>query len=307
MTAAGVLKTTVRDIGPAVVREPSREGGAQTSSSTGGPTWVRPSSKEADPAQKVAPDRKTLGVVTRVTAGGILRTVVIDTLVGSEATGFTWTRRAKESGMTSWAGDSSRTTQEVAPPRMSVAPPRMSVAPPRMSVAPPRISVGPAPEVDPVVTKSAVQPTEGGVMSRLFADGDSGGGRAEPVGHMSAMATTAEAGPMTRGQMSAQSRQELSTFISTAVLPKTNRVYEKEWESFKVFVKKERKCYSSSKQCQSSTPLSGSHYRSNQEKKFHSIPTLSKLISIKTPMFCGPSSERLISRLFMALVSELLS
>jgi hypothetical protein len=86
MTAAGVLKTTVRDTGRAVVREPSREGGAQTSSSTGGPTWVRPSSMEADPAQRVAPDRKTLGVVTRVTAGGmimIVRTVVIDTLVGS--------------------------------------------------------------------------------------------------------------------------------------------------------------------------------------------------------------------------------
>jgi hypothetical protein len=90
-----------------------------------------------------------------------------------------------------------------------------------------------------VVTKSAVQPTEGGVMSRLFADGDSVGGRAGPVGHMSAMATTVEAGPMTRGQMSAQSRQEVSTFTSTAVLPKTNRVYEKEWESFKAFVKKE--------------------------------------------------------------------
>jgi hypothetical protein len=53
------------------------------------------------------------------------------------------------------------------------------------------------------------------------------------------MATTVEAGPMTRGQMSAQSRQKVSTFISTAVLPKTNRVYEKEWESFKAFVKKE--------------------------------------------------------------------
>jgi hypothetical protein len=46
-------------------------------------------------------------------------------------------------------------------------------------------------------------------------------------------------GPMTRGQMSVQSRQELSTFILTAVLPKTNRVYEKEWDSFKAFVIKE--------------------------------------------------------------------
>jgi hypothetical protein len=45
--------------------------------------------------------------------------------------------------------------------------------------------------------------------------------------------------PTTRSQMSSRSRQELSTFISTAVLPKTNRVYEKEWEAFKAFVKKE--------------------------------------------------------------------
>jgi hypothetical protein len=45
--------------------------------------------------------------------------------------------------------------------------------------------------------------------------------------------------PVTRGSMSAQSRQQLSTFISTAVLPKTNRVYEKEWTSFLTFVKTE--------------------------------------------------------------------
>jgi hypothetical protein len=146
MTAAGVLKTTVRDTGPAVFRKPSREGGAQTSSSNGGPTWVKIASMEADPAQRVAPDRKTLGVVTRVTTEGVLRTVVIDTLVGSQATGFTWTRRAKESGMTSWAGDSSRTAHEVTPTVTKI------VAPPRMSVAPPRMSVRSAPEVAPVVT-----------------------------------------------------------------------------------------------------------------------------------------------------------
>jgi hypothetical protein len=73
----------------------------------------------------------------------------------------------------------------------------------------------------------------------LFADSDAVGERAVPTSDMSAVATTAEAGPMTRGQMSAQSRQELSTFISTVVLPKTNGVYEKEWESFKAFVKEE--------------------------------------------------------------------
>jgi hypothetical protein len=42
-----------------------------------------------------------------------------------------------------------------------------------------------------------------------------------------------------RGTMSAQRRQKLSTFISTAVLPKTKLVYEKEWVLFQVFVKTE--------------------------------------------------------------------
>jgi hypothetical protein len=45
--------------------------------------------------------------------------------------------------------------------------------------------------------------------------------------------------PVTGGPTSVQSRHELSTFISTAVLPKTNRVYEKEWAAFKAFVNKE--------------------------------------------------------------------
>jgi hypothetical protein len=33
-------------------------------------------------------------VVTRVTAGGVVKTFMVDTLVGNETTGFTWTRRA---------------------------------------------------------------------------------------------------------------------------------------------------------------------------------------------------------------------
>jgi hypothetical protein len=48
--------------------------------------------------------------------------------------------------MTSWAGDSSRTAQEVTPTVTKIA------APPRMSVAPPRMSVRPALEVAPVMT-----------------------------------------------------------------------------------------------------------------------------------------------------------
>jgi hypothetical protein len=39
--------------------------------------------------------------------------------------------------------------------------------------------------------------------------------------------------------MSAQSRQDLFAFTSTSVLPKTNRLYKKEWVVFKNFVKEE--------------------------------------------------------------------
>jgi hypothetical protein len=41
------------------------------------------------------------------------------------------------------------------------------------------------------------------------------------------------------GFLSLRSRQDLSSFIATAILPKTNRVYEKEWGQFQSFVKEE--------------------------------------------------------------------
>ena len=41
------------------------------------------------------------------------------------------------------------------------------------------------------------------------------------------------------GFLSLRSRQDLSSFIATAILPKTNRVYEKEWTQFQNFVKEE--------------------------------------------------------------------
>jgi hypothetical protein len=64
-----------------------------------------------------------------------------------------------------------------------------------------------------------------------------------PTGHADPVSTATEGPdggavpPIAKGLMSVQSRRALSTFMSTAVLPKTNRVYEKEWESFKAFVK----------------------------------------------------------------------
>ena len=43
----------------------------------------------------------------------------------------------------------------------------------------------------------------------------------------------------TGGTMSSQSREELSVFISTSVLPQTGRVYDKEWAAWVEFVKEE--------------------------------------------------------------------
>ena len=45
--------------------------------------------------------------------------------------------------------------------------------------------------------------------------------------------------PITRSVFSVQSRHDSSTFMSISVLPKTNRVYSKEWRSWKTFVKAE--------------------------------------------------------------------
>jgi hypothetical protein len=85
--------TTVRDIEPAIVRSRSREEGSQTSSSTRGPTWVRPTGANAVPRSGVTQDRGAPGVVTKVTAEGALKTFMVDALIGNETTGYTWTMR----------------------------------------------------------------------------------------------------------------------------------------------------------------------------------------------------------------------
>jgi hypothetical protein len=45
--------------------------------------------------------------------------------------------------------------------------------------------------------------------------------------------------PITGGVLSAQNRQDLSTFMSTSVLPNTNRVYANEWREWTIFIKTE--------------------------------------------------------------------
>jgi hypothetical protein len=79
VTAAGTLMTAVRDIEPAIVRSQPLEEVSQTSSPTGGPTWIRPASTNSVPRSGATQDRRIPGVVTRVTAGGVLKTFMVDT------------------------------------------------------------------------------------------------------------------------------------------------------------------------------------------------------------------------------------
>ena len=67
-----------------------------------------------------------------------------------------------------------------------------------------------------------------------------------PNGAVTIRAATGGPGPIitkidveTRGTMSSQSRDELSVFISTSVLPQTGRVYDKKWGAWVEFVKEE--------------------------------------------------------------------
>jgi hypothetical protein len=222
VTAAGTLVTTVRDIEPAMVRSQPLEEVSQTLSSTGGPTWIRPAGMNSAPRSGATQDRRVPGVVTRVTAGGVLKMFMVDTLVGNETTGYTWTRRAV--GV--------RPAQQVIP---VVA---RSVARPRAILGTVREGVPVAPQGEGPSTAEEIGVISGVVdmaVSEPDIPASSLGESITTVGVPEGEATS----PTTRSQMSARSRQELSNFISTAVLPKTNRVYEKEWEAFKAFVKKE--------------------------------------------------------------------
>jgi hypothetical protein len=228
MTAAGVLRTTLLDTGRDVVGDRSQgggaqtssstggpvwvkpdwghaqEGGAKTSSSTGGPTWVGPVSANAGPMQRAAPGRRAPELLTRVTAAGVLRTVVIDTLVGSEATGYSWIRRVKENGATSGAGASSGTgPQEVSP---------MAAR----SVEPAGAYRTTAPETAPAVNDLAAPLNRGGAANSLGATSTEGNVRVLPTGHADPVSTATEGPdggadpPIAKGQMSVQSRRALS-------------------------------------------------------------------------------------------------
>jgi hypothetical protein len=75
------------------------------------------------PTQEAVPARKVQGVITAVKAEGVLKTVAVDTVTGSSTGGHSWTRRVAGSEKSFWAGESSRTVQEVTPRvTMSAAP-----------------------------------------------------------------------------------------------------------------------------------------------------------------------------------------
>jgi hypothetical protein len=208
VTAAGVLETTVRDTTSVAVSRLPREERAQTSSSTGGPTWVKPAGRDATQTQEAIQARKPQGVITVVTAEGLLKTVAVNTVAGGSTVGYSWTRPATGIENRPWAGESLGTVQEVTP---------------RAITTPAALEIG------------------AGVRGIAIDDATTTADRVAPVCETvpTVGAANGPETPATRGPMSAQSRQELSAFISTAVLPKTNRVYEKEWVAFKAFVKTE--------------------------------------------------------------------
>ena len=207
MTAAGILRTTIRDtMTTGVGGSPGEERG-KTSSSTGGPIWVKPANRGVALTQGAAPARKLQGVITVVTADGVLKTVAAEPVVGPLTGGYSWSGRASGTGSLSWAEESSRTKQGATMRTIESA------------------------ALDTV----AVTRVDRGGEDITMTD------RTAPIRRAVSVTETVHEPEAreTQGPMSLQSRQELSAFISTAVLPKTNRVYEKEWVAFKAFVKTE--------------------------------------------------------------------
>ena len=171
MTAMGVLRTTRCNPRSAAVAidpvEESRvsltEGQSGTSSSTGGPVWVKPAAGVGKCGQTMEVTRASRAdrrVTTVMTASGLLKTSVVIEEARKERT-----------------------------------------------------------------------PMVGASDSRHASRAEQEAGRNAP--------TKADRLPATGGFLSLRSRQDLSSFIATAILPKTNRVYEKEWVQFQSFVKEE--------------------------------------------------------------------
>lgn len=204
--------------------------GERTSSSTGGPVWIKPMSRGNLATRAV---ERTRNVATTVMADGTLRTTPVDPSMASLTVGQAWFRRVAERRSAPGEVAASRAIPEVTPISVPVAVPQVTadsrmdrsnvtlnmLAQEALAPAIETVQEAPAPTIETVQEAPATETTAVTL---------------EPV-----RTVNEDSVPGIRGAMSVKSRQDLSTFISTAVLPKTNRVYNKEWTAFTEFVKTE--------------------------------------------------------------------
>jgi hypothetical protein len=206
MTAGGILKTvySVRDT--AVVSGPIRGRNAPTVSTlTDGTAGGRSAAEQSTSGRGASLTRATRGVVTVVTTTGLLKTVLrVSTEPGAPVLLMT----SSSTGGPVWTKPVARTVPTLK--RAQESTPVADGGKRRTKVSAASI------DIDVETAKD---------------DGD------ELVRTVQVETNDTEGTAV--GGMSPQSRQDLSTFISTSVLPKTNRVYEKEWLAFKAFVKDE--------------------------------------------------------------------
>ena len=172
--------------------------------------WVKPAGRVTAPPQEVLASRSIRSVATMVTAGGTLKTISVDPAMASWAVGHTWLKRPVGNENSPLEGASVRAVLEVTPVAIALTAPEV-----------------PDDHRDDRGDASLTMPARAAYPNDVTT-----------VTEAVVVSATGNP-PVTRGSMSVQSRQELSAFISTAVLPKTNRVYEKEWTSFVNFVKTE--------------------------------------------------------------------
>ena len=237
MTASGVLRTLHRERSIRSLSHPTPASSAQTSSSTGGPVWVKPAGRSTTAAQVEPHTQRPKDVTTVVTASGVLRTVA-NSAVRHDAS-FNSGRFVLAKATTPGPAPILHTlSADTSIPKVMPTPTVLGTVQSgsrgldREDGA--KTAPGDGDEDGMAVSTTTKDLSREDVATT--ASGDQGG--------MAVSTTVPEHPPVgnqssTGGLLSVQSRLDLSTFISTSVLPKTNRVYEKEWLSFKAFVKDE--------------------------------------------------------------------
>jgi hypothetical protein len=216
VTASGVVRTSRAGEVRAIVSGPILAGKVTvTSGLAGSHTRTIPARREVSGEVEIARSRVDREIRTMMTSSGVLRTTVSNAtrpLTSSSTGGPVWVKPAATArvAVPVW------NDQDVTPITFP-----SEAGPGRANPIEVRVERAAAP-VDRVVVRADCAP-------------ENVNGAFEEEAEESAAAALTVPG----GLMSVQSRQDLSTFISTSVLPKTNRVYEKEWLSFKVFVREE--------------------------------------------------------------------